>query len=238
MSSWADLRQVVFASTDPVGDGRLFRDRLGLGAGFGDPELAEHGLTDDTMAVGPATFLEIVSPTTADHPLAGWLAKRSGAGGYLLSIQVSDIDACLRRCAEHGARVTLTHIVQGHTIAQLHPSDMGMAVELDGISQRGVWFWDGLDVDRPERARIDDVIAVDVATADPERVMALWASIFDIGDDDADQANRALAFGHRRINFTAAGGGRRGLAAVHVHATDRADAGSDMELCNVAIRLV
>ena len=132
MSTWADLRQVVLASTDPERVAGELRTHLGLGAGFGDPELAEHGIADDTMAVGASTYLEVVSPLTDDHPLAHWLARQGGSAGYLLSIQVSDIEACLARCAADGIRTTHTQLVQGHRIAQLHPGDMAINAEIDG----------------------------------------------------------------------------------------------------------
>ena len=233
MSTWADLRQVVFASSDPDRDGGQARALLGLGRGFGDPELADHGLTDDTMAVGQATFLEIVSPTTAEHPIAGWLAKRNGAAGYLLSIQVADIDACLLQCAAEGVRVTLTHVVQGHTIAQLHPRDMGVAAELDGISIRGAWFWDSLDIDRRAEARVDDVLAVEIAVAEPGRMAARWAAVLGL-----EAVENEVALGARVLRFVAAGADRGGLTAVELHAGSAADDGVELELCNTRIRLV
>lgn len=148
MSTWADLRQVVLATVDPAEVAGSLRSHLGLGRGFGDPELEAFGIADGTMAVGAHTFLEVVSPTTADHSMAAWLGRRGGSAGYMLSVQVSDIDACLTRCEQVGARVTVRHVVQGWNIVQLHPTDMGgSSVELDGLHDRGRWFWDDLDVD-------------------------------------------------------------------------------------------
>ncbi|MDP2290302.1 MAG: hypothetical protein Q8M22_03895 [Actinomycetota bacterium] len=235
MSTWADLRQVVLATTDPVAVAGAMRSQLGLGRGFGDPELEAFGIADDTMAVGEHTFLEVVSPTTADHPIAAWLARRGGSAGYLLSVQVSDIDACLARCERVGVRVTVRHEVQGWHVAQLHPSDMGgSAVELDGLHVRGRWFWDDLDIDRPTSAKVDDVVAVDVAVEDPSAVSARWAEVCGL---DVDTAASALALGDRRVRFVAAED-RTGIVAVDVHAVDRDAVGDEFAIGNVRFRLV
>lgn len=234
MSAWADLRQVVLATTDPTGVAGVLRSRLRLGAGFGDPELAAHGITDDTMAVGPHAFVEVVSPTTDDHPLAVWLAGRGGSAGYLLSVQVSDVDSCLQRCHTAGIRVALTQLVQGHRIAQLHRGDMSAGLELDGVAQRGRWFWDDLDIDRPEDARVDDVVAVDVAVEDPAGVAARWGLVLDL----APTTPTSLDLGGRLVRFVPRGG-RGGIVAIDLHAVDRAgDPGTEFAVGGVQLRLV
>ncbi len=217
MSSWADLRQVVLASTDPERVAGELRTHLGLGAGFGDPELAEHGIADDTMAVGASTYLEVVSPLTDDHPLAHWLARQGGSAGYLLSIQVSDIEACLARCAADGIRTTHTQLVQGHRIAQLHPGDMAINAEIDGIAERGTWFWDALPVDRRADALVDDIVAVDVAVDDPTAVSGRWARVLGLPLDDASTVH----LGARVVRFVPRVD-RKGICRVELRAVDRA----------------
>jgi len=235
MSTWADLRQVVIATTDPSGVAGELRAQLGLGRGFGDPELDAFGIADDTMAVGDHTYLEVVSPTTPDHPIATWLSRRNGSAGYLLSVQVSDIDACLARCAEAGVRDTVRHVVQGWNVAQLHPGDMGgCSVELDGLHERGRWFWDILDVDRPASSKVDDIVAVEMAAADPDALLARWSTVFGL---DADTATTSLSLGGRVVRFVH-DTDRSGIAAVDLHAVDRADVGRTFAAGNVHFRLV
>jgi hypothetical protein len=235
VSTWADLRQVVLASTEPeVVTGEL-RSRLGLGRGFGDPELAAFGLADDTMAIGADTFLEVVSPTSPDHPMATLLARRGGSMGYLLSVQVSDLDACLVRVEQAGVRVTANHELQGWSIVQLHPADMGgSSVELDGVHERGRWFWDILDVDRPATSGVDDIRAVDVAADDPAALLARWSLVFGL---DADAAAKTLALGDRIVRFVPKVD-RAGIVAVDLHAVDRAATGASFTAGNVLFRLV
>jgi hypothetical protein len=235
MTVWAELRQVIVATTDPVGVAGLLREQLWLGAGFGDPELDAHGIADDTMAVGAHTYLEVVSPTTPDHPMAQWLEARGGTSGYLLSVQVSDVDACLERCRELGVRVPLTQPVQGFRIAQLHRGDMGFGLEIDGIVPRGRWFWDILDVDRPADARVDDIVAVDVAVKDPVASAARMAAV--LGLPGAAGSIDSIDLGGRTVRFVESTD-RNGTVAVSLHAVDRAEAGNRFDVAGIDIVLV
>jgi len=232
MSSWADLRQVIIATVHPVDVAGQLRTQLRLGRGFGDPELDAHGIADDTMAVGAHTYLEVVSPTTAEHPMAQWLQGRGGTSGYLLSVQVSDIEACLARCRDLGVRVPLTQPVQGFTVAQLHRGDMGFGLEIDGIVPRGRWFWDILDVDRPQDSRVDDIVAVDVAVKDPAHAAARMAAVVGVPAD-----GDTVQLAHRVIRFVASED-RNGPVAVSLRAVDRAEAGNRFDAAGLDILLV
>lgn len=235
MSVWADLRQVVLATNEPAAVAGELRARLGLGHGFGDPELEAFGIGDDTMAVGAHTYLEVVHPLVEEHPIAKWLARRGGSAGYLLSVQVSDVDACLARCEQAGVRVTVRHVVQGWHVAQLHPGDMGgLSVELDGLHERGRWFWDALDIDRKSTALVDDIVAVEVAADDPAALLSRWALVFGL---DADTSACTLSLGGRVVRFVPAVD-RPGLAAVDLHAVDRETTGDEFTTGNVRFRLV
>jgi len=232
---WADLRQVVLATTSPAEVAGELRARLGLGRGFGDPELAAFGIGDDTMAVGAHTYLEVVNPLTDEHPIAKWLARRGGSAGYLLSVQVSDVDACLARCEQAGVRVTVRHVVQGWNVAQLHPTDMGgSSVELDGLHERCRWFWDALDIDRPTTSLVDDVAAVDVAADDPAALLARWAQVFGL---DADTSASTLKLGGRLVRFLPAND-HTGIVGVDLHAVNRAATGDEFTAGNVRFRVV
>ncbi len=234
MNAWADLRQVVIATVEPDVVAGALRRELRLGEGFGDPELAAHGIEDDTMAIGTHAFIEVVSPTTPDHPMATWLAGRGGSAGYLLSVQVSDVDRCLDRCRAAGIRVPLTQLVQGHRIAQLHRGDMSAGLELDGISERGRWFWDDLPVARPSDARVDEVVAVELAVGDPAAVAALWAHVLGL----EPTSPTSVDLGGRAVRFVQSVE-RKGLVAIDLHAVDRAeDPGTTFSAGGVEIRLV
>jgi catechol 2,3-dioxygenase-like lactoylglutathione lyase family enzyme len=235
MSAWAELRQVVLATTDPATVAGGLRSWLRLGDGFGDPELDAFGIADDTMAVGEHTYLEVVSPTTAEHPMATLLTRRGGSMGYLLSVQVGDLPACLERVAAEGVRVTVRHVVQGWDVVQLHPADVGgSTIELDGLHERGRWFWDRLDVDRRVEALVDDVVAVEIGCADPAAMAARWARLLGLA---VTRRSDELALADRLVRFVPADAGS-GVVAVDLHARERSDAGVERSIGQVRFRLV
>ncbi|MER2224911.1 MAG: hypothetical protein ABS976_25295, partial [Rhodococcus sp. (in: high G+C Gram-positive bacteria)] len=86
--TWEILRQVVIGARDLDKTGRQLREALNLAPGFADPLLEDIGLADETLAVGPQAFLEIVAPLDETVSLARWIRKGGGEGGYALSIQV------------------------------------------------------------------------------------------------------------------------------------------------------
>jgi hypothetical protein len=103
------LRQVGFAALDHAAAVRTATELLALGPGFGDPLLAELGLADFTAPVGPDTYLEVLAPTTPDHPRrtarrSPSAAGRSGscppgaAGPGIVAVDVHATDR------EHGTR--------------------------------------------------------------------------------------------------------------------------------------
>jgi hypothetical protein len=114
------LRQVVLATDDIEGAGKLIRDRFSLRNGFADPELATVGLSDDTMALAGGSYLELVSPLSGEPigaALSRWLAK-TGGGGYVLSVQHSDAEAARDRAVGLGVRLAAGQLVMGHRIVQ------------------------------------------------------------------------------------------------------------------------
>ncbi|MGD0244101.1 MAG: hypothetical protein ABSB59_27795 [Streptosporangiaceae bacterium] len=248
---WAELRQVGFATLDHEAAVRTATDLLALGPGFGDPLLAAMGLADFTAPVGPDTYVEILAPTTPDHSVARWLRRVGGASGWVLSTQVPSLDGVRERAAAHGVRVAVETEAMGHRIVQLHPLDVGVLLELDEFLPRDAWFWDELPGAQTAHAartsRADDIVAVDVAAADPAAMARTWAAIIGIdpavdtehGPADGPANCAALAFSRRTIRFVPARDGRTGIVAVDVHATDRDHvAGSSGQLCNTQIRFV
>ena len=137
----------------------------------------------------------------------------------------------------------------GHEIIQLHPLDVGVLLELDAFLPRDAWFWDDLPAARAAHAartaKADDIVAVDVAVdpeagpRDPVTMAATWAAIVGIEPPVTTADGAALALGRRAIRFVPARGGRTGIVAVDMHATDREHGtGRHGELCNTLIRFV
>ncbi len=239
---WADLRQVVLATSDIRRDGADARRLFRLGPGFADPELDAIGLADDTMAVGSRRYLELVSPTREDHPVARWLGTVGGAAGYVLSTQVPSVEGIRERCRDLGVRIVADTAVNGHPIIQLHPKDMGVVLELDAYLPREGWFWDHLEPARLSRAhtgaRIVDIRGVDIAADDPSALAARWADVLGIAPAAEGDGCHTLDFSGLPVRFVATGGDRAGLSRVYVEAADAADRGNEVTLCRTVFHLV
>ncbi len=188
--NWAILRQLVIATDDALTDAETTRDHLELSTGFADPELAKIGLEDCAMPVGPQKFLEFVGPSDGNSYIRRWL-DRGGPGGYCLSVQVPDAPACRQRALNAGVRLAADQILMGHPLFQMHPADVGILLELDGITDPEVWFWDDVTPGPAPDAVIDDIVRVTVGVPDPVATAALWALI--IGLDLLDPTSLDLS---------------------------------------------
>jgi len=241
--SWAELRQVGFAALDHAAAVRAATDLLGLGWGFGDPLLAGLNLADFTAPIGPDTYVEVLTPTVPEHSVARWLRRVGGASGWVLATQVPSLDGVTERAAERGVRIAVQTHAMGHDIVQLHPLDVGVLLELDEFLPRDAWFWDDVEAAQAayasRSAKVDDIVAVDVAAADPAAMAETWAAIIGLERPARTADGAAIAFGRRTIRFVAASGGRTGIVAVDLHTTDREHGVvRNGELCHTLIRFV
>ena len=178
---WAKLRQVVLATTQHDADILAVRKAFGLGQGFADPELARIGLVDATLPVSTERYLELVGPTEGTGPVGRWLEKIGGRGGFVLSVQHPDPDAVRQRARDLDIRVPIDELAFGRTVLQLHPKDVGLVLEIDGIPDPGQWFWDDIDPGPEPGAAVDEILGVEVPVADPAAMNALWHQLLDVG---------------------------------------------------------
>jgi hypothetical protein len=145
---------------------------------------------------------------------------------------------------------TLDHAAAVRTATELLALGPGFAdpllAELDAFLPRDGWFWDDLPAAQAAQSarttKADDILAVDVAVTGPRDPAALtrtWAAIIGIEPPVATADGAALAFGRRTIRFVPAQGGRTGIVAVDVHATDREHGtGQRGVLCHTMINFV
>ncbi len=200
--SWAKLRQVIIAAEDNAAAGALLRSRLGLGTGFVDPGLETIDMDDNTLPVGNGSYLEIISPRDATTSLGRWLAKAGGSGGYMLAIQHSDVVGVRRRAREMGIAEILADVVQGYELAQFSPWELGLIIEIDGIPDPAVWYWDHLGVHPEPGAAVNDILEVEVAVADPDAVVAAWTTLLDL----EPSGTRRVNLGDRCVSFVTGSG--------------------------------
>lgn len=187
--SWAKLRQVVIGTTEHAADLKAARDAFGLGEGFADPEVAHMSLADCTLPVAPGRYLEFVAPTDPTISFAKWLAKIGGRGGYVLSVQHPDPHAVKERALARGIRVPIDIEAFGKPVIQIHPKDVGLLLEVDGITDPDVWFWDDVDPGPEPDAAVSDIVGVEVPVADPPAMNALWHELLDLGSPTASDQN-------------------------------------------------
>lgn len=180
--SWAKLRQVVIGTTTHASDIEAVRRCFGLGEGFADPEVDTIGLVDATMPVSAGRYLEFVAPARADLSFARWLDKIGGRGGYVLSVQHPDPHAVRERALARGIRVPVDVEAFGKPVIQLHPQDVGLLLELDGIADPDKWFWDEIDPGPEPDACVDEIVSVDVPVADPAATNTLWHELLGLGE--------------------------------------------------------
>ncbi len=181
-TSWAKLRQVVIATTDHDADTAAVRTAFGFGEGFTDPELKKISLLDATLPVSSERYLEVVGSTDAQGPVGKWLAKIGGRGGFVLSVQHPDPDGVRTRAKELGVRVPIDELAFGKTVLQLHPKDVGLVLEIDGIADPQEWFWDDINPGPEPDAAVDEILGVEVPVADPAAMTSLWHRLLDLGE--------------------------------------------------------
>lgn len=201
------LRQVVLGAPEIEATAAQLCAAFGLARGFCDPILETIGMADETIRVGHEAHLEVVAPLRETVPLASWITKGGGGGGYALSIQVSGLQNYLNRAQAVGVRVVNDMQVYGHRIVQLHPGAMGLLVELDEIDNPDQWFWDDIPRVAPPAPKAHDVRGVTLSNPDPAAQSALWSAIFATPIVDS-----TLSLGSRAVRFAA--GNRKMLSSV------------------------
>ncbi|MGN6606728.1 MAG: hypothetical protein ACTHMS_06935 [Jatrophihabitans sp.] len=230
---WAKLRQVVIATTDHEGDVAATRKAFGLGPGFADPEVHEMHLVDATMPVSDTTYLEFVAPIDERAGVHRWLQKIGGRGGYCLSVQHSNPGAAKARAEARGVRAVADVVVFGHNVVQLHPKDMGLLLELDGIDDPDVWFWDDVDPGPESGATVDRIVSVDVPVADPAAMTALWHDVLGF---DASAGATEVDLGETTVHFVP--GGPSAQWTVRLRRAEQAGDVTVPELAGVRFELV
>jgi hypothetical protein len=167
-ANWAILRQFVVATRDALGDGARVSKELRLPGGFADPSLVDIGLHDYVTPVGPQKFFELVGPL-----------------------------ACRERARAAGVRLVADQTYQDYPLIQMHPSDVGILLELDGIPDPAAWYWDDVTPGPREDALIDDIVEVRIAVPDPAATTAQWAHIIGL----EPTSSTSLDFSGCRVEF-------------------------------------
>ncbi len=195
---------------------------LGLEVGFRDPDVAMFGLRNAVMPVGD-TFLEVVSPVRDDATAARFLARRGGDGGYMVIIQIDDLERARRRLATLGVRVVFDVAFDDIATVHLHPRDVGGAIlSLDVACPAASWRWAGPTWRESVRTDVTSALAgVELEATDADALSARWAAVLDT-DRAPDADGWVIPLDGGTLRFTPPRDARGdGVAAVAVRTTDR-----------------
>ncbi len=203
------LRQVVQLAADLPAAIATTRDFLGLHRGFSEEEgMAVLGFEHEVLAID-RTFVEIVAPLIPDSS-PGRMLARQGESGYMVVVQVDDLDGVVERGRQLGISPVMRERLDGNPISQWHPRDLGTLAEIDQIDDDRGWHFCPELSDTGSTAVVSNIVGADVAVKDPAATAARWAAL--LGTSIPDGATTVpLAVGELRfIDMT---GGGRGLAS-------------------------
>lgn len=207
------LRQgvLVAPTVDPLAS--LLRRELGLGEPFEDDGVGEFGLRNAVMALGD-TFIEVIAPVDAGAPAQRWLGRR-GPGGYMLIVQVDDVEAARRRARDLGLRIAWSVDLPDISATHLHPRDIGgTLLSVDEARPSQTWHWGGPEWTgrKPDSAGPGRLVGVTVAAQQPAGVARRWAHV--LGMDDSSEERDGvveLAVDDGVIRFVSTDGGDEGI---------------------------
>jgi hypothetical protein len=233
------LRQVAMVGDEYDVTEQALRQVFGLGVAYRDPGtrpgreagVSIFGLKNFVMPIGNQ-FLELVTPLKPGPESAGgrYIARRQGAGGYMLLFQVTRSDYELHR--EHlenqGVR-----LVAGGEISEsdsdalhIHPKDLpGCLVELRWCENEDVADGDWWPVERDWKDHrnteiIEAIVGAEIQTPEPGRLAAQWADRLQ-QTLDQNHDNPTILTADGPIRFVVPSDGRpEGLGGIDVKASD------------------
>ncbi len=191
---------------------------LGIEVAFRDPEIAMFGLRNAVMPVGE-TFLEVVSPVRPDATAARFLARRRGDGGYMVIVQIEDLEIARARLATLGVRVVFEAAFDDVATMHLHPRDVGGAIlSLDIARPPESWRWAGPVWREHVRTEVSTaIVGVELQAEDPRAMAARWSGILARPSREGGGGVHEIALDGSTIRVAPARDGRGdGIAALDV----------------------
>jgi hypothetical protein len=244
------LRQIALVGADLEAAEADIRAVLGLDYAYDDPGVGKFGLKNAVFPVGEF-FLEVVSPRAEGTTAGRLLDKRGGDGGYMVILQVRDIDAARAGIAAAGARVVENISLPGVEASHIHPRDVGGAIlSLDWMDGWDHWEWGGPLWRVGVRTDVSTaIVGAELQGADPDAMSARWARVLGVPREAAAEGWR-IALEDSELRFVTAMDGRgdglrafdvavRDVAAVQAAAQARGlIKDGEVTLCGTAVRLI
>jgi hypothetical protein len=222
------LRQIVMVAADLAAAEQQIEQQLGVERCYRDPGVAEFGLRNALFPIGDQ-FLEVVSPTQPGTPAGRQIDRRGGDSGYMVMVEVDDLEPLRRRIDEHDVRIAYEAVTTGIVGLHLHPADIGGTIlSVDRADTWGEWPWAGPSWrDHIRTDRLTGVLAVVIEAADPSAMAARWAAVLGCAVVD----DRVIMPDGGELRFVPAGDRGDGVTGFVLAASDPAHAGT-ATVCN------
>src|SRR4029077_15850881 len=137
------LRQVALVARDLEPTVDSLRKTLGVDVCYRDPGVAQVGLVIALLEICDAC-LEVVSPQQEGTTAGRLLSKHGGDYGYMVIMQLSDLEEARARLDGLGVRVVWKADLRDAAGTHLHPKDVGGAIlSLDWMATPESWEWGG-----------------------------------------------------------------------------------------------
>ena len=231
MTALPAVRQLVFLAGDLDATLTKAKSELGLKDGVDDAEgMAELGFVHQVLTIDQ-TFLEFTAPL-GPETMPGKLVAKRGDLGYMVVMQVEDVEATKQRAASLGLKPVFEQPYEGHTITQWHPRDFGTLAEIDQIRPADTWHMAPRIFETGSTDVVGDISAIELAVRDPEATVQTWATVL-----DTPAEGTTMNLSGRTVRFVPAGD-REGLVVVELPATDRSRVGYEVALSGVLFRFV
>ena len=241
------LRQIALVASDLRSVEEEICTGLGLEVCYRDPGLAGFRLRHGLYPIGDR-ILEVVVPKQPGTTTGRFLDRRGGDGGYMVLVQVDDVEAHKKRTLDEGFRIihdggtSQPSGPDGQEAARirgihLHPKDVGGAIlSIDEANPASSWGWAGYDWEYHSRSDVvTDLVAVDIQATDPADMAARWGRAL----DHAVSAEGEIVLSDATIRFVPDNDGRGdGLVAADLVAADRSRVGETLTLCGTRFNLV
>lgn len=194
------LRQLVLAARDLEPAVAALQGLLGAPAPYRDPGVGVFGLRNAVLTSG-SSFVEVISPERAGTAAGRWLDRHAGDGGYMVMVEVPDVDPVRQRLPGLGVRVVWEKELPDVVDVHLHPTDVGgCLLAVDAVSPPGSWRWAGPSWTGRVPVAPGGLRALELAVPDPQGVASRWCAV--LGLPRASGPDLVLD-GESRIRFTA-----------------------------------
>jgi hypothetical protein len=215
------LRQIALVAEDLAAARADISVVLGIDYAFDDPGVGKYGLRNAVFPVGD-TFLEVVSPKEPGTTAGRLLQKRGGDGGYMVILQVDDLEQARARVRDASARIADESDRDGAAFTHIHPKDIGGAIlSLDRMIPKERWEWGGPHWQSHVCTGTSlKVAGAELQAKDPAQMAARWARVLGRAAAE-DQGLWRIQLDDGEIRFTADVDGRgEGLGAFDVVVRD------------------